>query len=161
MPAPLLETPRRVHSYLPHGERAAAMVEFALCLPVLILLAGAVFGVGLAMHERITLTRVVRYTATEAVKRNAICVNSGGAPSISGDFREFAGASGLTPDHFTLNVEFLPVIVNGAAFRHQLLRISAEATNSVPAWFGVPQFIRPKASVQFMNVRDLPLIGAC
>jgi Flp pilus assembly protein TadG len=74
-------------------ERGAALVEFALILPILVLFVFGIVEFGRAYSARIELTAAVR----EGARAVALGANNADAQSATKD-----GAPGLTPDRITV-----------------------------------------------------------
>lgn len=88
---------RRRHTL--RDERGQTMVEFALVLPILLVILFGIFQFGALYNDYVTLTDASRVGAREAaVSRRDSC------PSCSAEAAARGSASGLTPSKLTVSV---------------------------------------------------------
>jgi hypothetical protein len=141
--------------------RGAVFLELALVIPVLVFLITAIFEMGVSLHERMTLTRVLRYVTSEAVKRDRLCVNENAkVASIEGDFRAFMQNSRLNPDEYQVDVSAVTIkLEGGAPYAHKVLQSEVTRLRPKNGWLGAR--LIEGLRVQFLNNKDLIIERNC
>jgi Flp pilus assembly protein TadG len=113
---------RRLLTLLGIGEQGQSLVEFALLLPILLLLTTGIFVFGVAMNNYMQLTNAV------SVGARTVAINAGitGDPCATGATAIEAAAPGLAASGMTFSFSFITtagtVTANGAT-------CTADATN--------------------------------
>lgn len=125
MSRPLAERPHRTLRRL-RGERGAAVVEFALVVPVLILLVLGIVEYGKAMNAQATLSSAAREAARTMALTNSVAQARSAAQNADGSLNLAAGAISVSPSTctgasptqmVTVTITYRQTFVSGVAGR--------------------------------------------
>ena len=133
--------------------RGVAAVEFAVVLPLLLLLLVGIWELGRIIHIQIILNNAARDGARLASQANIINATGAytqirfdtGTPSIDGAIRAYLKAAGITNHSgLVIQLEFVEAAAGGA---------TPGTTNSDPYMGAKNQRFRVRVSIPYANVR--------
>jgi Flp pilus assembly protein TadG len=92
----------RIYDRRPRGERGAQVVEFALIVPVLLIIIGAIIQFGFIYNAQVTVTQAAR----EGARLAAICGSSCSSGPIASSTKN--AAPGLDASQLTVTIMYCP-----------------------------------------------------
>ena len=143
----------RLHSLRSGQRRGVAAVEFAFCIPLLLLLLVGIWELGRIINVQITLNNAARDGARLGAQANIITASGDytrikfntGTPNINGAIRAYLQAAGITNlDGLDIQFQFVETVAGGG---------DPNSTTADPYTGAKNQRFRVRVSLPYDNVR--------